>query len=331
LHDMIHHHYPDGRLFPREECVLEQVHATGQSVRNKEDVFFRKGGSPVRVECSNASMEVKDRRVGAILMVRDITERKAQEEIRRRCEDLEQQNRRMQEANRLKSEFLANMSHELRTPLNAVIGFSEVLVDERAGPLNDTQHDFLTDIWTSANHLLQLVNDILDLAKVEAGKMELNLETFSIEAAIAETVATINAIAAKKNIPVIVEAPPPEIVATLDPLRFKQILYNLLSNAVKFTPDNGTVTVTASRDGDERIRLRVKDTGIGIKQEDLSRLFHEFEQLDAGLARRQEGTGLGLALTKKIVELQSGSITVESEFGYGSMFTVVLPTVSGKD
>ena len=129
----------------------------------------------------------------------------------------------------------------------------------------------------------------------------------------------------KKNISVLVEAPPQEIVATLDPLRFKQVLYNLLSNAVKFTPDNGRVTVTVSLDGDEQVRLQVKDTGIGIRQEDLSRLFHEFEQLDSAPAKHQQGTGLGLALTKKIVELQNGSIMVESEFGHGSTFTVLLP------
>jgi PAS domain S-box-containing protein len=329
LHDKIHHHYPEGRPFPREECVLEQVHAVDQSVRNQEGVFFRKDGSAVMVECSNASMEVKGRRVGAILMVRNITERKAQEEIRRRSEDLEQQNLRMQETNRLKSEFLANMSHELRTPLNAVIGFSEVLIDEIAGAVNTTQRELLTDIWTSGKHLLHLVNDVLDLAKIEAGKLELHPETFSINTAIAETGAIIKVLALKKNIPIVMDIPQQEIVARLDPLRFNQILYNLLSNAVKFSPDHGVVTVTASLDGGERIKLQVRDTGIGIKKTDLPRLFHEFEQLDSGLARRQEGTGLGLALTKKIVELQNGSITVESEFGKGATFTVVLPINSG--
>ena len=330
LHDRIHHHYSDGRPFPREECALEQVHATGQSVRNKEDLFFRKDGSAIIVECSNAPLEVNGQRVGAVVMARDITEQKAQQEIRRRSQDLEEQNRRIQEANLLKSEFLANMSHELRTPLNAVIGFSEVLMDGKAGQLNLAQREYLSDIWTSGKHLLRLVNDVLDLAKVEAGKMELNPETFSVKAAIAEASAMINATAMKKHIAVNIEAPPQDIVATLDPLRFKQVLYNLLSNAVKFTPDNGVVTLTLSRDDDEQIRLRVQDTGIGIKKEDVPRLFHQFEQLDSGLGRREQGTGLGLALTKRILELQNGSITVESEFGHGSTFVVVLPTVAGK-
>jgi signal transduction histidine kinase len=263
-------------------------------------------------------------------MARDVTEEKAQEEIRRRSQVLEEQNRSIQEANRLKSEFLANMSHELRTPLNAVIGFSEILIDEKTGAINPAQREYLNDIWTSGKHLLQLINDVLDLAKVEAGKMELNPQTFSVKAAIAEGCAIIKAAALKKNIALHIEAPPEDLVATLDPLRFKQVLYNLLSNAVKFTPDNGVVTLTVSRDDDQQIRLQVQDTGIGIKKEDLPRLFHEFEQLDSGLDRREQGTGLGLALTRKFVELQHGSITVESEFGKGSTFMVVLPAVTGK-
>jgi PAS domain S-box-containing protein len=330
LHDKIHHHYPDGRTFAGTECVLEQIHTTGKTVRNQEQVFFRKDGSPVIVECSNAPLEVNGQRVGAVLMARDVTEEKAQEEIRRRSQVLEEQNRSIQEANRLKSEFLANMSHELRTPLNAVIGFSEILIDEKTGAINPAQREYLNDIWTSGKHLLQLINDVLDLAKVEAGKMELNPQTFSVKAAIAEGCAIIKAAALKKNIALHIEAPPEDLVATLDPLRFKQVLYNLLSNAVKFTPDNGVVTLTVSRDDDQQIRLQVQDTGIGIKKEDLPRLFHEFEQLDSGLDRREQGTGLGLALTRKFVELQHGSITVESEFGKGSTFMVVLPAVTGK-
>ena len=325
LHDKIHHRYPDGCPFARTDCVLEQIHTTGRTVRNQEQVFFRKDGSPVIVECSNAPLEVNGQRVGAVLMARDVTEQRAQEEIRRRSQDLEEQNRSIQEANRLKSEFLANMSHELRTPLNAVIGFSEILIDERIGTVNPAQREYLNDIWASGQHLLQLINDVLDLAKVEAGKMELIPETFSVKAAIAESAATIKAAALKKNIAVHINAPSEDIVAMLDPLRFKQVLHNLLSNAVKFTPDNGVVTVTVSLDGDEQIRLQVQDTGIGIKKQDLPRLFQEFEQLDSGLARRQQGTGLGLALTKKIVELQNGSISVESEFGKGSTFTIKIP------
>jgi PAS domain S-box-containing protein len=257
--------------------------------------------------------------------IRDLTAQKAQEEVHRRSRDLEEQNVRIQEANRLKSEFLANMSHELRTPLNGVIGFSEYMIDEKAGPLNAEQKEYLNDVLASAKHLLQLINDVLDLAKIEAGKMELNPETFAIKEVIGEVCTIIEPMASKKNITMSVEAPAEAVLVTIDPVKFKQVLYNLLSNAVKFTPENGDIKLTASLEDPERMQVEVKDTGIGIKTEDLTRLFHEFEQLDSGLGRPQQGTGLGLALTKKIVELQGGSITVESQFGKGSTFTVALP------
>src|SRR5919106_1593261 len=259
--------------------------------------------------------------------IRDLTAQKAQEEFARRSRELEEQNLRIQEANRLKSEFLANMSHELRTPLNGVIGFTEYMVDEKAGPINAQQREYLTDVLTSAKHLLQRINDVLDLAKIEAGKMELKVQAFSVRQEIDEVITIIRPMAVKKRLDLSMEAPDGSVTVTLDPLKFKQILYNLLSNAVKFTPENGQVSLAVTLK-DHQVRLNVADTGIGIKVEDLQRLFHEFEQLESGLGRQQQGTGLGLALTKRIVELQGGSIAVESEFGKGSMFTVVLPTTA---
>jgi PAS domain S-box-containing protein len=329
LHDRIHHHYRDGRPFAREECVLERIHATGKTVRNYEDVFFRKDGSAVNVECSNAPLEVNGQRVGAVLMARDVTEQKAQEEIGRRSRELEEQNLRIQEGSRLKNEFFANMSHELRTPLNAVIGFSEYMVDEKAGPINAQQREYLTDVLTSAKHLLQLINDVLDLAKLEAGKMELKIEDFSLKEMIEEVCTIIGPMASKKRTRLQIEAPPDVVVQTLDPVKFKQVLYNLLSNAIKFTSEGGKVRLIASLTEHGRVRVDVKDTGIGVKADDLPRLFHEFEQLDSG-SDRQQGTGLGLALTKRIVETQGGAISVESEFGKGSTFTIMLPAVAGK-
>ena len=326
LHEKIHHHHPDGRAFPIEECALEQILTTAQSVRNNENVFFRKDGSRVIVECSNALLQVDGQGIGTVLMARDITEEKSQEEIRIRSKELEEQNLHIQEANRLKSEFLANMSHELRTPLNGVIGFSEYIIDGKAGPLTSAQREYLTDVLTSAQHLLQLINDVLDLAKVEAGKMQVNAETFSVKKAVDEVCSIIRSLAARKFVALNVETPSDAAVAVLDVVKFKQILYNLLSNAVKFTPENGAIKLSA-RIENERIRAQVTDTGIGIKEEDLARLFREFQQLDSGFGRQQQGTGLGLALTKKIVELQGGCITVESEFGKGSTFTVDLPAV----
>ena len=225
----------------------------------------------------------------------------------------------------MKSEFLANMSHELRTPLNGIIGFTEFLVDEKPGPLNAKQREYLRDVLNSARHLLQLINDVLDLAKVEAGKMEVHPEVFPVRKAVDEVTAVIKGIAHKKRITVGVEIGEELDAVLLDQHKFKQVLYNLLSNAVKFTDDGGKVEIRASRLDLDRLEIRVSDSGIGIKVEDLNRLFTEFEQLDAGTARRFEGTGLGLALTKKIVEFQAGNISVESEPGKGSTFTVVLP------
>ncbi|HKV40631.1 MAG TPA: ATP-binding protein, partial [Blastocatellia bacterium] len=198
-------------------------------------------------------------------------------------------------------------------------------IDQKPGPLNPKQREYLGDILSSGRHLLHLINDILDLAKVEAGRMEFAPETFSIGQTIGEVCAIIAPAAQKKNISVVtkVDAAVPEV--TLDQQKFKQVLYNLLSNAIKFTGEGGGVHIAAGPCDGDRFSLQVADTGIGIKPEDLRRLFIEFEQLDSSAGRRYEGTGLGLVLTKKIVELQSGNIRVESEFGKGSTFTVVMP------
>ncbi len=232
---------------------------------------------------------------------------------------------RLLEANRLKSEFLANMSHELRTPLNGIIGFAEFLIDGKPGPLNAKQSEYLGDILTSGRHLLQLINDILDLAKVEAGKMDLATEELSLPAAINEVCAVARPIAEKKHIGIRITIDPALDRVLLDPQKFKQILYNLLSNAVKFTDEGGSVDITAAIADDDHFRLDVKDTGIGIREEDFARLFHEFEQIDSGASRHYEGTGLGLALTRKLVELHGGTISVRSVLGDGSTFSVFLP------
>ena len=233
-------------------------------------------------------------------------------------------------ASRMKSEFLANMSHELRTPLNGIIGFAEFLIDEKPGPLRPKQKEYLNDVLNSARHLLQLINAVLDLAKVEAGKMELHPETFPVRQAVEEVTAVIKGIALKKYITVGIEVSEGLDAVTLDQHKFKQVLYNLLSNAVKFTDEGGQVSIRARCLDTDWLEVQVSDTGIGIKAEDIHRLFTEFEQLDSGTTRRFEGTGLGLALTKKIVEFQGGHISVESEAGKGSMFTVVLPMMTGK-
>jgi PAS domain S-box-containing protein len=263
----------------------------------------------------NASVyrDDKGKVLGVFAAARDVTERKRFEQS-------------LQEANRMKSEFLANMSHELRTPLNGIIGFSEFMIDEKPGPLLPKQKEYLGDVLSSARHLLQLINDVLDLAKVEAGKMELHVESFEVSKAIEEVGAVVKGIAHKKHIGLVVEVAADLGAVTLDQHKFKQVLYNLLSNAIKFTDEGGKVEVGAWLHGAHQFEISVRDNGIGIRSEDLGRLFTEFEQLESGTARRFEGTGLGLALTKKIVEFQGGHIAVESEPGSGSVFTVVLPT-----
>jgi len=207
-------------------------------------------------------------------------------------EELREAKERAESSDRAKSDFLANMSHELRTPLNAIIGFSEMLVDEKVGPLNPDQKEFLNDILKSAQHLLEVINDVLDLAKVATGKLELNAQSFSLKEAIAETCGIVKPMAAERNVVINVDAPVDNDIVTLDPLRFKQVLYNLLSNAIKYNHDNGDVRVAVSVDEQKQIRLQVKDTGIGIKEEDLPRIFDDFIQLNISTTKVQQGTGL---------------------------------------
>jgi len=275
----------------------------------------KKDGSEFPAEISLSPLDTED---GMLVMaaVRDITERKLEENARRK---------NLQEANRLKSEFLANMSHELRTPLNGIIGFTEFLIDGKPGSLNEKQKEYLNDILASGKHLLNLINDVLDLAKVEAGKMELFPEQFSIGKALDQVCSVITPFASKKNITVTKHVFSDLDSVFLDLQKFKQILYNLLSNAVKFTKEYGSVQIIADRLNSDSWKISVIDTGIGIKKEDYEKLFVEFQQIESGTDRHFQGTGLGLALTKKLVEIQHGSIRVDSEAGKGTTFTVVFP------
>ena len=255
----------------------------------------------------------------------DQRERLRTEGVRRHAAELELQNRRIQEANRLKSEFLANMSHELRTPLNAIIGFAELLHDGAVDPASPQHQEFLGDILTSGRHLLQLINDVLDLAKVEAGKLDFRPEHVEVGKLVNEVVSITRTTAAKKTIAVDVELDPALTGIVIDPNRFKQVLYNYLSNALKFTPDGGRVTVRLVADGARLFRLEVEDTGVGIAPDDLGRLFVEFQQLEGGSGKRHQGTGLGLALTRRLVEAQGGAVGVRSTPGKGSVFHATLP------
>ena len=262
----------------------------------------------------------------------DITARKrAEDALERSTGELRQAKTEAESANRAKSEFLANMSHELRTPLNAIIGFSEILEDQTFGELAPRQAKYISNILSSGRHLLQLINDILDLAKIEAGRRALDASPFDVNAALNDVTNIVKTLAAKKNIALHVEAAPdlPPLVA--DAPKWKQIMYNLLSNAIKFTPQNGRVTIRVAVESPEpeadELQIAVSDTGIGIKTADQQRVFGEFEQVDSSYAREQQGTGLGLALTKRLVELHGGRIWVESAGieGQGCTFTFALP------
>ncbi len=241
---------------------------------------------------------------------------------------LEQSNAALLEANRHKSVFLANMSHELRTPLNAIIGFSELLTDARDGQFDEaTRTRFLSQILTSGKHLLGLINDILDLSKVEAGQMELRLQTVSIADVVDQVVKTVEPLVGKKNIQLQAQVDGAgEVLA--DAGKLKQMLLNLVSNAIKFTPEGGSVSLAASRLKDT-VEISVTDTGIGIAQADQRQIFREFHQVDHGPGRKHEGTGLGLALTKRFAALHGGDVRVESVPEKGSTFTLILPVRAG--
>ncbi len=276
-------------------------------------------------------MEEKQRHLEDIERLNQDLERK----VRERTQELEILNQKLKEsntelmrANNLKSEFLANMSHELRTPLNAIIGFSELLLDPGYGSLNGDQREYVSDILSSGRHLLELINDILDLSKIEAGKMKLTLDDFDLASVVEESMATLRVEAGRKKLILEAKLDPeiPSIVA--DRGKFKQILTNLLSNAVKFTPAGGRVCLTTGRDGGS-LRVAVEDSGIGISPEDQDRIFAAFVQVDGSYARKYQGTGLGLTLVKRFVEMHGGEILVSSEVGKGSVFSFHLPIHQG--
>lgn len=248
------------------------------------------------------------------------------EQLKIKGDEIAAKNTQLEHANKMKSEFLANMSHELRTPLNAIIGFSEVLKDGMLGDLNEQQKSYITDVFTSGQHLLTLINDILDLSKIEAGKMSLELEKAYIPGIVENSITIVKERAFANNIKLGSYIDKGIESAWLDARKLKQILYNLLSNAVKFTTHGGTVSLHVQHLGNQDLlKITVTDTGIGISQEDVQRLFKPFVQLDGSASRKYEGTGLGLVMVKQLVELHKGTIEVESTLGKGSKFIVTLP------
>jgi signal transduction histidine kinase len=248
----------------------------------------------------------------------------ANAELTHAKQTLEVQNRVVEQANRMKSEFLANMSHELRTPLNAIIGFSQLLHDERIEPGSPRHREYLGHVLSSSRHLLQLINDILDLAKIEAGKIVLTPEAFDPARVVEEVVTVLRPSAQAKQLEVRVAIDRAVGQVVLDPARFKQVLYNYLSNAIKFSKERGNVSVRLLAEGEEFV-IEVQDDGIGIAGADLGTLFVEFQQLKTGREKELVGTGLGLAFTKRLVEVQGGQVGARSELGRGSTFFARLP------
>ncbi|KKH92599.1 hypothetical protein EO95_04965 [Methanosarcina sp. 1.H.T.1A.1] len=229
-----------------------------------------------------------------------------------------------EEANNTKSKFLANVSHELRTPLNSIIGYSDFLLEQVIGPLNEKQRKYVGNISMNGKHQLSLINDILDLSKIEAGKMELRYTDISVPESICEVVTTLLPLASKKNIRLEKDLDPQLRVLHADREKFKEVLYNLTSNAIKFTPCEGSVTIGAQIGGDFA-EISVRDSGVGISQEDQKKLFKPFSQIDTEEARTYQGSGLGLTIVQKLVELHGGKIGIESEVGKGSTFMFTLP------
>jgi PAS domain S-box-containing protein len=304
------------------ETLIHSI-LTGSKMSGIESVHKKKDGSKIYVSLTVSTLNNAERRtIGLSVVIRDITDHK-------RAEEIEDENMRLGIAIKAKSELLPAISHDLGTPLNAMIGFSELLKQETPGKLNEKQKHYVDNILTSSKRMLDIVNDILDLGKVETGKIELIIEKISVPDILDETISLFGEIATKRNVEIKKELDPDLDFIEADVKRFKQIMFNLISNAVKYSKQEGGTVTIKTRKRDDLAKFSVADMGIGIKEEDMWKLFTAFEQLNLGIASKYGSTGLGLVVTKKLVELHGGIITAESTYGEGSIFTFSLP-IRGK-
>jgi PAS domain S-box-containing protein len=345
MHSLIHHSYLDGRTYPLDACKASQTYRDGIRAYVDDEVFWRADGTSFPVEYRSFPIYYDDNLQGAVVTFADITERKQiennlkeahaalaeeraalAERVRERTVELRITNAELARSARSKDEFLASMSHEFRTPLTSILGNSEILIDQLQGPLNDKQKKSLKTIEESANHLLSLINDILDVAKVEAGKMTLLWDKVPVRQLCEASLRLIRQSAAHKALKVSSHLDAQVQIIPGDSRRLKQLLVNLLSNAVKFTPQGGAIGLDVVGNPTEgQVRFTVWDTGIGVDEKQQPQLFKPFIQLDSKLSRQYGGTGLGLALVQRMAELHEGKVTVQSTPGKGSRFNVLLP------
>ena len=341
--------------------LIKSKRTTIKNVANQEDSIIKELAIGVPYSYLAAPLKIKDTLFGVLILIKEQKHFFSQEDISiadifascsaylvkdaelsnvfklqlkvlqdnviKRTQNLElikEQNIKILEADRIKNEFLANMSHELRTPLNAIIGFSEALQLKIFGELNEKQSEYIEDIHASGVHLLNMINDLLDLSKIEANKMDLHKKRFNLIKTANEVISVVSAIADKKNIFIKVSNSCGDLEILADFRRFQQIMYNLLSNAVKFTPENGLIEVGIGKTTDN-IKISVKDNGIGIHPDFHKKIFEKFQQVDNSYSKKQSSTGLGLTITKELVEMHNGKIWMESNLNKGAIFTFTLP------
>ena len=335
MHDLVHHSYADGSAYPREKCPIYATRNDGLVHKSADEVFWHKDGSSIPVEYTSTPIRKSGKVVGAVVTFRDISERLKAKEA------LLQAKKEAEEANHAKSHFLSSMSHELRTPMNAIIGFSQLLTMETGSPLDESQLENVNEISRAGNHLLELINDVLDLAKIESGRIDLSIETVYLAEVITESLQLIMPLAQKRGIEIQLKLDGAEITVEsmydmgvavrADNIRLRQAILNLLSNAVKYNVEQGSIVIDCVSTGacvnDGMIRICVSDTGAGLTEDEQAQLFRPFNRLGADQSEI-EGTGIGLVITKNIIELMNGSIGAESQKGKGSTFWLEIPKVN---